>query len=450
MGNKNARKRPVAPLAKAKNLIDSVQSSGISPETASMQPAKLATEALAGVKQATLSLDLNKTPSGNKEGEGRKLNFKSYQTGTYITNNFLPYGSIKVNSSGPSNKKALSAQSAAFVPSSCTIVPNGPPHQYLTRKDPEMKDVIITASSIVRNIARVTEQYLPNGQLHRTMGNEFMPENYNVVTAIKNMPEAKKQDFWENNWVQIDINLREPAVDKGTVIDQLNKLGPDFALYTKTVYVYILFANPGPSSDLPSYANLENRNGRWVYPDSSQILHTRAFDLLTQLAQKLNTFHNLQKLEVCLRNPKATTTTPITLQQLYHGLPFYDLNFEDWTLKWQATHMSRPESVSHFCIILLDKERNKVVRARDRAEKAAAKKKQQEIDNQTHITYSVAPEPVARRRQQLPKCQWVCERDTLLRCSGCGQHFTRIALQLDSAARGQPFWIVQMDSTIEP
>jgi hypothetical protein len=49
---------------------------------------------------------------------------------------------------------------------------------------------------------------------------------------------------------------------------------------------------------------------------------------------------------------------------------FFDSSFEDWEMKWQASFMSRPETITAWPLAYLDRERHKVNMARWNEERA--------------------------------------------------------------------------------
>jgi hypothetical protein len=80
----------------------------------------------------------------------------------------------------------------------------------------------------------------------------------------------------------------------------------------------------------------------------------------------LKEVQSLRKLDIVLHTP-AYTRNPLTLEQLNYALPFYELPFTGWELKWQNTYMSRPETVLGWPIMYLDIERGKIDREIERA-----------------------------------------------------------------------------------
>ena len=55
-----------------------------------------------------------------------------------------------------------------------------------------------------------------------------------------------------------------------------------------------------------------------------------------------------------------TDNSPLCLEQINFFLPFFDLEFQDWETKWQASFMTRAESISGWPLNYLDRERYKV------------------------------------------------------------------------------------------
>jgi len=277
-------------------------------------------------------------------------------------------------------------QSAECVP--------GQPRYFISRARPQEPDIIITAEGIEHNIARVAERQLPNGLLSHTVTPDFDPKNHDVLNTILKKSEKDRQDFWEINWVEIVVDLRGDqgassiqdndkedmgkAVvrAKASVINMMEKFGPDFAKYTRTVFVTIYFGE-------------ESVNAEAIKSCTKAQQKSAGFKLLEDLVVKLDDFEALQKLEIILRTP-SRVRSPISIEQLNLALPFYDLKYEDWDIKWQAEYMSRPERVTGWPITYLDRERYRITQERIRKER----EQQRKLDNIVYVRESVFVPPL--------------------------------------------------------
>lgn len=52
------------------------------------------------------------------------------------------------------------------------------------------------------------------------------------------------------------------------------------------------------------------------------------------------------------------------MPQLHHVLPFYDLGFTDWDIKYLPENLSVPAKVQGWAVGQLDRERNKIIAER--------------------------------------------------------------------------------------
>jgi len=89
------------------------------------------------------------------------------------------------------------------------------------------------------------------------------------------------------------------------------------------------------------------------------------FREVVDLAKEMNKFTKIKKMEVILMNVPGVRAR-LTMEQLNYALPFYDCNFEDWTLMWQNEYMAHSEAVQNWPITYLDREMHKVHQERAR------------------------------------------------------------------------------------
>lgn len=246
-------------------------------------------------------------------------------------------------------------------------LPIRPPHSYLTRKDMNAKDIIITSTSITRNIVRVHETYDEYGAMHKTFGAEFKPGEYDFVTHLNTMTEAERRDFWECNWVEIVIDFRTPDMDMGKtlndemgslslmkhndntsmLLEQLKRLGPSLAKYAWNIYVLIQL--PIPDDNVDDVMNLTHAQET-----------SAPYRLLEDLVLVLDEFKALKKMEVILSTAAMSSRAPLLLEHINYFLPFFDLEFQEWETKWQAPYMTRAEAVMAWPLTYLDRERHKI------------------------------------------------------------------------------------------
>jgi hypothetical protein len=245
------------------------------------------------------------------------------------------------------------------------------PRSFLTRADKSKKDIIITSSSITHNIVRITEKQLPTGFPYQHRSEEFNPEKYNVVDVVSKMDIKERKDFWEKNWIEIIVDLDEftDASDSSKVenksqglvvkkqnpiVAMMDKFGPEFYEYAHTVFITICI----PASMSTSDANT-NKTTTASFTKAQQ--ESGPFQAIQSLVTALHQFTQLTHLSIILRTP-SNARTPLSLSQLNLALPFYELAFTDWDLRWQTSYMSRSEQVRGWPITYLDKERQKMDR----------------------------------------------------------------------------------------
>lgn len=329
----------------------------------------------------------------------------------HVLKEFPPYNAARHAKHLSDISSGQSSASAMSVGTSRTTTSPSPVkvRESIVRVDSKKKDFIICATGVSRNRFHVDELELFDGKLVYQPNTPFNPVN--LLGEIAEKDEADKEHFWANHHVQIIIDLRnvptaavmgtvdtkgkgKEVISPHTVIDQIEKLGSDFFQYATRITVDLIFP---PLHDTSSAAR---PYGPRAFSSKDRVdfvtvVNNKAFKLIEEVAAKLNNCEIMVFLEVILHNPNASTSLPFTVEQLLHTLPFYELRFEDWKLRWQANYMTTPAEVGHFPIILLDKERNKWLWAQRNAERQAgiaARKKQEIIDNAVFVRQSIAPE----------------------------------------------------------
>lgn len=271
------------------------------------------------------------------------------------------------------------------------------PHTFLTRRDTKRQDIVISANDIGHNVTRVTECYLPNGVPHRTHSSEFDASVYDFVSVANNMGDAEKEDFVAHSWVELIIELEgeEPKLTPANLarlasqtssgpvnsnvmalttqhpaIQQLGRLGTDFPSKVQNLVVTLQF--PAESNLAISAAPGTKLNpfseSKPLPPSADPLAYmkTANFLLLRQLVTFLgDNFTSLIRCNVVIATP-ANTRTPFTVQQLHCLLPFYDLQFTGWHACWRSAIMSRAEVLRGWPRSYIDRERDRIVEAREK------------------------------------------------------------------------------------
>jgi hypothetical protein len=293
---------------------------------------------------------------------------------------YSPHGSISQTTSSKHTETTLSRPTSKTTSTAVTtpfIADTAPSsHEiktirtFVTRADKSKKDVIITFSGISHNVVRVKQMCPPSGASYYVNTDEFLPGNYNFVDTLTKKTNKESIAFWTGNWVEIIVDINELNRDEGGkgkeheeevwkkqigTVEMMNKLGPDFIKYTRTIIISIQFPQP---------ANHRAPNKVTNVTKAQQ--ESPAYQAIQNIANMLKEFQSLRKLDIVLYTP-AYTRNPLTLEQLNYALPFYELPFTGWELKWQNTYMSRPETVLGWPIMYLDIERGKIDREIERA-----------------------------------------------------------------------------------
>ncbi|KAI9647190.1 hypothetical protein NHQ30_003573 [Ciborinia camelliae] len=267
-------------------------------------------------------------------------------------------------------------------------VPTGPRPEKprFGRADKKKKDIIITQFGVIRNLARITDRFTENGFPYKhACADEFQPAIYDVADVVRNMPIEERKEFWSKNWIDIEVDLRPeeeiPGLginaqvdrqehrprDYDTLLRYIDYLGLDFAANAKYIFISILFPSI-PDADQSKI--------------NSSVLHcqqTPEFQHLEKLVAKLQRFPKIKRLDIILQTP-SNTKKPLSIPQLNLVLPFYDLAFTDWNIKWKTTFMTKAEPVGGWPIHYLDKERNRLLRERERVKNAVFVRKSQFIE----------------------------------------------------------------------
>ncbi|KAF8857478.1 hypothetical protein BDZ45DRAFT_744292 [Acephala macrosclerotiorum] len=302
-------------------------------------------------------------------------------------------------------------------------LPVKPMRVFMARSDRTMKDVIVTVNKFIRNAVQIHQQYLPDGLAYDTIRDIYNPKVYDFFEDFKtNFTEEQKKDFLGRKAVEIRVLIPEdyenlvvveekPKITKvtiqantkgkdketegddkkysfstntnakRTVIDTLEDLGPEFCNNAKRVTIVLVFpANP-TSTPLNTAINLA--------PAEGAPINSPTFKFLDQLCHYLDeNFTSITNLTVILRVP-SNTRMPLSMPQLYHALPFYDLKFTNWYLMYQPDNLTNPLRVEGWCMSMLDRERDRVVLDRNKKKREEKRK----IDNAIFVrTSAYVPE----------------------------------------------------------
>jgi hypothetical protein len=265
---------------------------------------------------------------------------------------------------------------------------------FLTRADKSQKDVIINRHTAWHNIVRILEYRSPAGETFYQPTEEFLPANYKFDSALYYMGDKQRIAFWTCNWVEIAVNIgdigvctdfwgKSPKDIEDELLEQevatvhvMNRLGEDFRMHTRTVFVTIQFPEEDPEAEPKKISSCTKEQQA-----------SPGYRAVQNIADKLKEFPSLTRVEIILRTP-AYSRTPISLEQLNYALPFYELPFVNWGLKWQNTFMSRPEQIKGWPLTYLDIERAKIQRDIDRA----LHEQEKALEGQVFVRESASPE----------------------------------------------------------
>ncbi|ESZ89716.1 hypothetical protein SBOR_9899 [Sclerotinia borealis F-4128] len=272
---------------------------------------------------------------------------------------------------------AKSKDTPFSTPSPIVSFPTGPRTEKprFGRADKKKKDIIISQFGVIRNLARITDRFTENGFLYKhACADEFQPAVYDVADVVSKMLAKEREEFWAKNWIEIEVDFRseeemininaqevngqeKPPKGYHTLLNYIDYLGPDFLAHAKYIFVSIMF---------PSISDADQSKV------NSSVLHcqqTLEFQHIEKLVAKLQHFPAIKRLDVILQTP-SNTKKPLSIPQLNLVLPFYDLGFTEWNIKWKTSFMTKAEPVGGWPVHYLDKERNRLLRERERVKNA--------------------------------------------------------------------------------
>ncbi|KAH7323928.1 hypothetical protein BKA65DRAFT_76883 [Rhexocercosporidium sp. MPI-PUGE-AT-0058] len=306
---------------------------------------------------------------------------------------------------GPRNPGTLAVQP----PRQSSTLAQRPTREFLARKDRGKKDILVTAEGITRNHVRIIERQLPNGIPYQSLYYDYDAPKYDFVEAFKAMTAQEKEDCLGKNFIDIEVRIKtpeeeiqsatakidEPKGKKGkgkgkskakaaketvvipdetvkstvmtkrevTPLDVLQSLGPDIVTYTKRLTVTLAFPPSNNPADLSPMSSAGPVAQLSITPPAGPAQTSSDFVFIKKLVDYIHTFTNLTHLSIILRIP-ASQRMPFTMAQLHHVLPFYDLGFTDWDIKYLPENLSVPAKVQGWAVGQLDRERNKIIAER--------------------------------------------------------------------------------------
>lgn len=130
---------------------------------------------------------------------------------------------------------------------------------------------------------------------------------------------------------------------------------PDFTYNVKKLQVNLIFPTDPSSTPIEEQIHLAPVSG----PNFNSACFKAVKRLVTYINEK---FRSINALVILLRVP-SNGRMPFTLPQLYHVLPFYDLRFKDWIIKYQQGNLQEI-IVEGWPISKLDRERGRYLNKR--------------------------------------------------------------------------------------
>lgn len=320
------------------------------------------------------------------------------------------------------------------------LAPICPPRVYYERIEKSKKDVIITATGVTRNSVKVIERFLPNGSPYHEYHPEFDGPDYDFVEEFKKMSVKERMELLDNKAVEISVmfetydgeekaqvvvakkkgrgkNKNKAKTEEGetskavggdckdkgkekdgpaqtkeeggantkvkTVIDTINALCSDFASNTKSLYVTLDFTTiPVATSPQPPPIPTGPRGSPAPLLPTGPLIFGPNFTFITSLVSALQSFTALKHMVINLRVASAHNSRPISIPQLTLVLPFYDLGFTCWKVSYQTEWMETTVPIREWDYPLkwLDRERDKLLRERERALRNAVFVRRSSVD----------------------------------------------------------------------
>ncbi|KAH6664490.1 hypothetical protein B0J14DRAFT_569771 [Halenospora varia] len=221
------------------------------------------------------------------------------------------------------------------------------------RRNRSKKNLIVQESGVEHNIKQLIQRIPTHGRPYEIAAPDpYDPLVYDFQARLSNMGSEDKKKFFAANFAEVVVDiesLNAVSNEKKGIIAVIGDLGPEFAACLPKLTIYLDFPLQAASSDTLA--------DRLAMPDAKK---TPAFNYLKNLVNKINEFQKIDSLDIIVRTP-ATEATPVTNTQLIHFLPFYELKFRKWNMKWQQSYMPRPEHLNGPPYSFVEGERRKTM-----------------------------------------------------------------------------------------
>lgn len=281
------------------------------------------------------------------------------------------------------------------------------------RKDRNLKDIVIENGKVMRNIVRMREMRNSSSDIEYIDTGDFSEGIYYFEDDLAQMKAVERAAFWTTNWVEININLdwfhqgSEDAEDQTkqlvdvylaekcmASVHAMNKLGGDFVSHTRTVFINIEFPE-------------DPRNGTADYMQLSlqERMKTNAYHGIQNIVNKLKELKALARLVIIFRT-QAHSRNVVSVEQLHYALPFCELPFTDWQLKWRNTYMRSPEELTGWPIHYLNTVREKIDRGTAYARRKKKRPQQKTSSSHSAPTGGKDVPPNAPRGPRSKNVQW--------------------------------------------
>jgi len=321
------------------------------------------------------------------------------------------------------------------------------PEVWINRLDRGGRDLIITATGIKRNAARFTRKFDEYGNSNEvTVEQIYDAPGYDFVTDYKSWSRGEKKAFLAKNFIEIKFDLKTPkeeaealqrAKETGdedwthdTAIDTIEALGPEVAEFAKKVVVTMVFPSDRPLKPEPTEAFKRKEPKNFIIVPVSLMapqpptmmpnfcsppadVTSPNFLFLFRVAAHIETYALLSHLTIILVVP-PNNRMPLTMPQLYHALPFYDLTFTNWNIKYLPERLSIPLLVTGWALGQLDRERNRVAKEkleREREARQLAEKERLEREEEARKERLANPKiiPSAMEKVEMGPVTWIKE-----------------------------------------
>lgn len=284
-------------------------------------------------------------------------------------------------------RQVQALQACSFAPPPPPIIQQKSDEVWVARDDKSARDLIISADRITRNLARYSRTYDEYG--NSSISSVTINSDMDFVNEFKSWDRATQEEFCKNNFIEIYVPLMnrkqeadamakaeetgEELVGSQTVVEKLGSLGPEFATFASKITVSLYFpreTREGQHLLTDGDDHAASVSGRPVLYEpeyfgtggtiSRPSMETPNMLLLRKLVNHLETYSSLAHLTLLLRVP-SNNRMPVTMTQLFHMLPFYNLSFTGWEVYYLAENLTIPLEVGGWCVGFVDREREKLI-----------------------------------------------------------------------------------------